>query len=88
MAVELLEGRVDAAATNRVRWGTRSALLVALSHFLALEPELELLGSGHNEDLIEDQEYALWTWLRAASDSLVSHVHPSVAHGPPDGAGE
>jgi hypothetical protein len=33
MAVELLEVRVDTVATNGVRWGTRSALVAAQSHF-------------------------------------------------------
>jgi hypothetical protein len=51
LAVELLEGRVDAMATNGVRWGTQSALVAALSHF----PELELLRSRRNGDLTKDQ---------------------------------
>jgi hypothetical protein len=86
--VELLEGLVDTTAANGVRWVTRSALVAALSHFLELETELELLMSGHNADLIGDQAYALWTRVHAASDLLVSHVSPSVARSPPDSAGE
>jgi hypothetical protein len=41
---KLLEGRIDAATANGVCWGTQSALVVALSYFLELETELELLG--------------------------------------------
>jgi hypothetical protein len=52
---ELLEGRVYAAAANGVRWGSRSALVAAVSHFLELKTELELLGSGHSVDLTEDE---------------------------------
>jgi hypothetical protein len=55
MAVELLVGHVDVAAANGVRWETQSALVATLSHFLKLEVELELLGSGRNTDLMEDQ---------------------------------
>jgi hypothetical protein len=55
MVVELLEGRIDIMAANGVRWGTRSALVVALSHF----PELELLESRRNADLTNDQFDAL-----------------------------
>jgi hypothetical protein len=32
--VELLEGRIDTAATNRVRWGSHSALVAIVPHFL------------------------------------------------------
>jgi hypothetical protein len=53
--VEMLEGRVDSAAANGVRWGTRSTLVATLSHFPKLEPELELLESEHSTDLTEDQ---------------------------------
>jgi hypothetical protein len=85
--VELLEGRIDNEAANGVHSGTQSALLVALSYFLELKSELELLGSGRNMDLTEDMANALWTWVSAASDSLESHVPPSVAHNPPEDAG-
>jgi hypothetical protein len=50
LVVELLEGYIDAAAANRVHWGTRPVLATALSHFSELGSELELLGSGHNTD--------------------------------------
>jgi hypothetical protein len=86
--VELLEGRIDAAATNGVRWGTQFALVAALSHFLELKSEMELLGFGCNADLTVDQADALWNWVHAASDSLASHVPPSVACSPPNGMGE
>jgi hypothetical protein len=52
-------------------------LVVALSHFLDLKTELELLGFGHNVDLIEDE-----------ADSLASNVPSLIAYGPPDGVGE
>jgi hypothetical protein len=83
MAIELLEGQVKAAAANGVPWGTQSALVAALSYF----PGQELLRSRHNMDLTEDQEDALWAWVHVASDSLASHVPPSVARSPPDGTG-
>jgi hypothetical protein len=67
--VELLEGWIETAATNGVCWGTRSALVSILSHF----PELKSM-----LDLTEDQVDALWSWVRIASDSLASHVPPSV----------
>jgi hypothetical protein len=53
--VKLLEGRIDATVANGVHWGTQSALVAALSHFPELGPELELLGSGCNAGLTEDQ---------------------------------
>jgi hypothetical protein len=70
LVVELLEGRIDAAAANGVRWGTRLALAATLSHFLELGTELELLGSGCNAVLTKDQVDALWTQARNASDLL------------------
>jgi hypothetical protein len=54
MAAELLEGWVNAAAANEVHWGTQLALVATLSHFLELETDLELLGSGRNVDLTDD----------------------------------
>jgi hypothetical protein len=36
-------------------------LVAALSHFLELDSELELLGSGCNADLMKDQVDAFWT---------------------------
>jgi hypothetical protein len=58
-AVELLKGWIEAAAANGVRWGARSALVVALSHFLELKSELELPRSKHNADITEDQADAV-----------------------------
>jgi hypothetical protein len=59
MMAELLKGRIDIMAANGVRWGTRSALVAAMSHFSELKSELELLGSRQNEDLTHDQADAL-----------------------------
>jgi hypothetical protein len=59
MVAELLEGRIDTMAANGVRWGTQSALVVALSHFPELKSELELLESRRNADLTDDQFDAL-----------------------------
>jgi hypothetical protein len=86
--VEQLEDQIDTMDANGVCRGTRSALVAALSHFLELEAELELLGSGCNVDLTYDQVDALWTWVCVASDSLALHVPSSVAHDPPDSARE
>jgi hypothetical protein len=55
MAVQLLEGQIDSTTANGVHWGTRSTLVAALSLFLELKFEPELLGSGRNADLIEEQ---------------------------------
>jgi hypothetical protein len=88
MVAELLKGRIDAVAANKVRWGTRSALVATLSPFLELKSELELLGSGHNANLIEDQSDALWPLVDVNSDSLASFVPSLVDCDPPDGAGE
>jgi hypothetical protein len=82
MVVELLEGWVNAAAANRVRWGTWSALVGALLHFSELEEKLELLGSGCNTALLEDQVDALCAMVCSTSDFLASHVLPLVAHAP------
>jgi hypothetical protein len=53
--VELLESQVIPAATNGVCRGTHSVLAAALSHFLELKSELELLGSERNMSLTVDQ---------------------------------
>jgi hypothetical protein len=63
-------------------------LAATLSHFSELGIELELLGSGHNTDQIEDQVDALWTQVHQALDLLASFVPPSVAHGSLDGTRE
>jgi hypothetical protein len=57
--VELLEGWIDAATANNVCWWSRSAFVATVSHFPMLKSELELLGSGHNEGLTEDEANAL-----------------------------
>jgi hypothetical protein len=63
-------------------------LVSALSHILELETELELLGSGHNVYLTEDQLDAHWTQMHLNSESLASFIPTSVALGSPDGTGE
>jgi hypothetical protein len=63
-------------------------LTAILSHFLELELELDLLGSGYNANLTKDEMEVFWTQTRRASESLSSRVPPSVAHGPPDGVRE
>jgi hypothetical protein len=88
IAAELLEGLVDVVTTNKVRWGTRSALVDTLSHFPELEAELEILRFGRNTALMEDQVDALWILACPATDLLASHILPSVARGTVDGAGE
>jgi hypothetical protein len=59
-----------------------------LVRFSELKSELELLGSGSNADLTDDQADALWTLVDKASDSLVSLIPSSVPRDPPDGVGE
>jgi hypothetical protein len=56
---ELIEDCIDTTAANGVHWGTRSMLAFALSHFLELGAELELLRFGRNADLTEEQVSAL-----------------------------
>jgi hypothetical protein len=86
--MELLEDWIDATSANRVHWGSGSALVTTVSHFPELKTDLEVLGSGHSADLIEDKAVALWTRVHAASDLLVSYVPSSIACNPPDGTGE
>jgi hypothetical protein len=88
MVVELLKGRLDIAATNGVHWGTQSVLVASMLHFMKLKSELELLVSGRNADLTDDQADALWPQVSAVSDSLASLVPSSIARNPPDDAGE
>jgi hypothetical protein len=85
--VDSIEGRVDVLAANGVHLGARLALAASLSHFPKLGPELELLGSGHNVDLIEGQLDALWALTLQASKSLAFNILPSVAHDSPDDIG-
>jgi hypothetical protein len=84
---ERLKGQIDAAAANGVRWGSRSTLVATVSHFLELYVDLEVLGSGCNARLAADEVDALWSQVRVATDSLTSHVPPSVACNPPNSAG-
>jgi hypothetical protein len=85
--VELLEGCIDAATTNGVPWGTQSAFVAALWHFQEWGPEQELLGSGCNMELSENQVDAFSTQARLTSDSLASYILPLVARDSPDGVG-
>jgi hypothetical protein len=84
LSTELIKGHVNAAAINGVHWGARLVLTAVLSHF----PELELLRSGYNADLMKDEMEAFWTRTRLASESLSSRVPSLAAHSPPDGDGE
>jgi hypothetical protein len=86
--VELIEDYVNAVTGNGVRWGTRSTLAAAMSHFLEMGAELEPLGSEHNKDLKEDQADALWTQTCQASKSMVAFIPLSVACGSPNDMGE
>jgi hypothetical protein len=58
-AVELLKGRIKAAAANRVCRGSHSVLVAAVLHFPELKTELEVLGSQFSADLTEDEADAL-----------------------------
>jgi hypothetical protein len=40
---------------------TEAQVDTALSHFLELEVELDLLGSSYNADMMSDQMEALWS---------------------------
>jgi hypothetical protein len=84
MVAELLKGWIDTTTANGVCWGTQAMLVAALPHFLELKSELELLGSGWNVDLTDDQADALWPLVSMASDSLTSLVPSSIACYPPD----
>jgi hypothetical protein len=63
-------------------------LVTVVSHFPEVDADLEVLGSGCNTGLTEDEVNTLWSRVRAAVDSLASHVPSSVAHNPPDSVGE
>jgi hypothetical protein len=52
--VTLIEVQIDATAANGDHWVAYSMLVAALSNFLELKSELDLLGSGRSADLIED----------------------------------
>jgi hypothetical protein len=51
VVAEQLEGRIDIAAANGFRWGSRSALVAAVLHFRELDADLEVLGSRRNVGL-------------------------------------
>jgi hypothetical protein len=59
MVTELLEGRINTAVANGVRWGSCCALVAVVSHFPELKTELEVLGFGRSADLIEDEANVL-----------------------------
>jgi hypothetical protein len=84
IVAEEVEKWVNAAATNGIRWGNRSVLVAALSHFPKLEPKLELVGSGWDADLSDSQADTLWPLVSLALDSLASLIHSSLARDPPD----
>jgi hypothetical protein len=67
-ATELLKGWIDTTAANSVCWGSHSALVAIVSHFLELKTELEVLGSGRSADLIKNETDALWIQVCVASD--------------------
>jgi hypothetical protein len=83
MAYEV-EKWVNAMAANGVRWGTRSALVTALSYFPELEPELELLRFGQDIDLSGSQADVLCPLVSMALDSLASLIPSSLARDPSD----
>jgi hypothetical protein len=84
MVAEEIENRINTVAANGVQWGTRSALVATLSHYLKLKSRLELLGSRCNGDLSDDQADALWPLVSTTLDSLASLVPSSFACDPPD----
>jgi hypothetical protein len=63
-------------------------LVATLSHFLELKTELELLGSRHSVDLIEDQADALWSLVSAALNSSALLIPSTVTCDSPDRMGE
>jgi hypothetical protein len=59
-------------------------LVAALSHILEPKSKLELLGSGRNADMTDDEADALLPLVTVASDSLASLVPFLIAHDPPN----
>jgi hypothetical protein len=57
--VVLLEGWIDATSANGVHLGSHSMLVESVSNFPELRLKMELLGSGRNVDLTEDEADAL-----------------------------
>jgi hypothetical protein len=86
MVVKEVENRVNTTVANGFRWGARSALVVILSHFPELKSKLELIGSGQDANLSDNQVNALCPLVSVASDSLASLVPSSLAHEPPNDA--
>jgi hypothetical protein len=84
MVMEEVGNRIYTVTANGVRWGTRSMLVAVLSHFPKQEPELELLGSGRDANLSDDQADALLPLVSLASDLLTSLIPSSLARGLPD----
>jgi hypothetical protein len=64
--------------------GTRAALVVTLSHFSELEVDLDLLGSGQNNDLSEKHVDTLWNQVRSAVESHTVGIPSATAHTSPD----
>jgi hypothetical protein len=84
----LLKGRINAATADGVCWGSYSMLVVVVSLFLELKTKLEELEFVHSADMTKDEADALLIRVCAALDSLALHVSSSLAHNPPNGAGE
>jgi hypothetical protein len=87
-AAELLKGRLDTVAANRVHWGSHSALVAAVSHFPEQKIEQEVLRSECSVNLTEDKVDALLIRVCMDSNLLASHVPSLVSHNPPDITGE
>jgi hypothetical protein len=85
---ERLEGQIDAPVANGVCSGSHSALVAIVSHFPELDADLEVLRSRHNTRLAENEVDVLWSQVRASTDSVASHVPPSIDHKPLDSAEE
>jgi hypothetical protein len=85
---EQLEGRIDATTANGIHWGSCSALVATVLHFLKLDADLEVLKFRRNGGLTEGKVYTLWSWVHTAVDSLALHIPSSVGHNPPDSTGE
>ena len=82
--VDAVEDRLDVAAFSGVHWGTQSSLVVVLSHFLELEAELGLLGSGRSAETSETELERLWGITRPTADRLAANVPGSMARASPD----
>jgi hypothetical protein len=56
--------------------------------FFRADVRLELLGSGRDMDVSDDQANALWPLVRVVSDSLASLVHSLLTRDPQDNVEE